>query len=119
MPDFRVHAFNEPHGVRVIEVTGEARVEISQRLQDAVLASLTGAAAPPVVLDLAGLEHLDSASTSALIRLREAVVEQRGGTLVLCGLRPVVYRVLDVTGLAPRFTILDDREKALAHLTER
>lgn len=118
MADFRVKVHDEPGDVRVIEVLGEARIEIAPRLEAAVLEALADRQAPRVVLDLSGLLHLDSASTSALIRLQDAVESERGGTLVLCGLKRVVRRVIDVTGLSARFEIRPDRAGALAHLTK-
>lgn len=118
MPDFRVTVHDEPGEVCVVEVSGEARLEISERLQAAVIQALADRPAPRVVLDLSGLKYLDSASTSTLIRLQDVVQRERGGTLVLCGLKRVVRRVIDVTGLSARFEIRPDRAGALAHLTK-
>ena len=73
---------------------------------------------PRVALDLSGLDFIDSASTGALVHLREVIETERGGNLVLCGLKRVVRRVLDVTGLACRFDIREDRADAVAHLTD-
>lgn len=51
-----------------------------------------------VVLDASELEFLDSTGIRHLLDVRSAVVDN-GGTLRLSGARPVVRRVLEVTGL--------------------
>lgn len=51
-----------------------------------------------VVLDASELEFLDSTGIRHLLDVRSAIVDN-GGTLRLRGARPVVRRVLEVTGL--------------------
>lgn len=118
MPGFHLDVHDDPTGVRVMAVQGEARVEISDQLTREALEAIGPLEHPRVALDLSGLDFIDSASTGALVHLREVIETERGGSLVLCGLKRVVRRVLDVTGLACRFDIREDRADALAHLTD-
>ncbi len=118
MPDFQIAAHDDPSGVRVLAIEGEARLEVSERLTQEAIAALDGRKEPRVVLDLTGLEFLDSASTGALVRLQDVVEADRGGRFVLCGLRRVVRRVLDLTGLTSRFTVRPDRDQAIEYLAK-
>lgn len=57
-----------------------------------------GSPARELILDLAGLDFLDSSGLSVLIEVRKAM-DGHGGTLVLRDPRAAVRRVLEVTGL--------------------
>ncbi|MDY7105755.1 MAG: STAS domain-containing protein [Actinomycetota bacterium] len=59
-----------------------------------------------VVLDASELEFLDSTGIRHLLDVRSAVVEQ-GGALQLRGARPVVKRVVEVTGLTDALGVVD------------
>lgn len=51
-----------------------------------------------VVLDLLQLTFIDSSGLGAIHAARRAAIED-GGSLVLCRPTPMVYRVLEITGL--------------------
>jgi anti-anti-sigma factor len=57
-----------------------------------------------VVLDLAGLEFVDSSGLRSLIQVRRRVID-RGAHLVLRQPRPSVRRVFEVAGLDTVFTL--------------
>jgi anti-anti-sigma factor len=61
-----------------------------------------------VVLDLAGVEFIDSTGLRLLLRIRNAV-ESHGGQLLIGRLSRPVKRLLDLTKLTPRFEFLDGR----------
>ncbi|MBW8482488.1 STAS domain-containing protein [Actinomadura parmotrematis] len=66
-----------------------------------------------LVLDLRGLEFMDSDGLAVLVRCYKAVTAA-GGSLTLAGPRPVVRRTLEVTGLHRRMTVVDTLAEALA-----
>ena len=72
----------------------------------AVAAALAAVAArePQIIVDLAGLEFIDSSGVAALARGRRQA-RQAGGDLVLAAPQPKVMRVLAVTRLIDAFSV--------------
>ena len=100
---------------RVISVSGEIHVttapEFSQKLNDAIAAGTRG-----VVIDMTGVEFIDSTGLSVLLNgLR--LVGQRGGKLALVCANPTVLRLFQITNLDSTFDICADRAEAIAHVT--
>jgi len=73
--------------------------------------------APFVVLDLGGVERIDSFGLGLLVRLRLTLQHERGD-LKLCAVPDNVTRVLEVTRLWPTFDIRSDEAAALAAFAE-
>ena len=73
--------------------------------------------APFVVLDLGGVERIDSFGLGLLVRLR-LTLQHAGGDLKLCAIPANVSRVLDVTRLAPTFDVRSDEAAACAAFAE-
>jgi len=90
--------------VPVVTVRGEVDVYTVEDLRtclDAAVATGSG----EIVIDLAGLEYIDSAGLGVLVstlrRLRHA-----GGDLVLRAPTAGTFRLLEIAGLADRFRIV-------------
>jgi anti-anti-sigma factor len=81
-------------GGRVIALRGELDVYTAQGLPD----HLIGPPGCLVVVDLCELTFMDSSGLGALHAARRMAVEA-GGNLVVCRPSPMVYRVLELTGL--------------------
>ena len=99
------------------------RGELDMADAAAVEAALTTVAArePQVIVDLAGLEFIDSSGLAVLARGRRQA-RQAGGDLVLAGPQRRVMLVLAITGLADAFRVYDTVEEAAreaGHLRER
>ena len=79
----------------------------------AVAAALTAVATrePQIIVDLAGLEFIDSSGVAALARGRRQAW-QAGGDLVLAAPQQKVQRVLAVTRLADAFSVYATVEEA-------
>jgi len=73
--------------------------------------------APFVVLDLGGVERIDSFGLGLLVHLR-LTLQHAGGDLKLCAVPQNVSRVLDVTHLAPTFDVRSDEAAAYAAFAE-
>ncbi|GAA3210935.1 STAS domain-containing protein [Actinocorallia longicatena] len=110
MPDFSF-SFAETEGQTVIAVHGDLDSVSHVALDDALEESVADDAR--VIMDLAGLTFLDSRGLGTLVALWRRL-ERGGGALVLAGARYNAARALWVTGLADRFTMVDDLPAALA-----
>jgi anti-sigma B factor antagonist len=95
----------------LITVTGEIHVstapEFSRLLNEAIESGKT-----QVVLDLSGVEFIDSTGLSVLLNgLRR--VTRRGGRMALVCTNPTVLRLFIITRLDSTFKIVGSREEAL------
>jgi stage II sporulation protein AA (anti-sigma F factor antagonist) len=81
-------------GGRVFALSGELDACTSRGLVE----HLTGPAGSVVVIDLCRLTFVDSSGLGALHLARQKAIKN-GGTLVVCRPTPMVYRVLQITGL--------------------
>ena len=114
MSDLRVSAeFDE--GVCRVKATGEARLETAAEF-DRVRHEIAERGATRVLVDLTGLEFMDSASTGMLIALKNQLAAEEGGALVLHGLRRPVARLFERTGLTEEFECVETEAEAEAHL---
>lgn len=89
----------------------------------AVAAALTAVAArePGIIVDLAGLEFIDSSGVAALARGRRQA-RQAGGDLLLAAPQQKVTRVLAITRLADAFSVyatVEDAAREAGHFRER
>jgi anti-sigma B factor antagonist len=89
----------------------------------AVAAALTAVAArePGIIVDLAGLEFIDSSGVAALARGRRQA-RQAGGDLILAAPQQKVMRVLAITRLADAFSVyatVEDAARETGHFKER
>ena len=98
----------------LIAVRGEVHVstapEFSERLNDAIAGGKTG-----VVIDMIGVEFIDSTGLSVLLNALRRVTRQQG-TLALAVNNPTVLRLFEITRLDSTFDIVGTREEALAHV---
>jgi anti-anti-sigma factor len=81
-------------GGRVFALRGELDACTSRGLVE----HLTGPPGSVVVVDLCDLTFVDSSGLGAIHAARQKAIEG-GGTLVVCRPTPMVYRVLEITGL--------------------
>jgi anti-sigma B factor antagonist len=98
----------EPH---VLAVQGDLDVEGGPVLRDALIAALEEHPGCRLIVDLEGVDFLDSAGIAVLVGGRERA---RGaeGDLVLVATGRSVVRVLDLTGLTRLFEIHASRPGA-------
>jgi len=88
-----------------------ARVELVDSL-----AAATGQQMPiELILDLGGVDFLNSAGIGAIFSVRKHVVDG-GGRLVACNARPVIRRLLATVNLPDLVPTLDDVSSACGFL---
>ena len=98
----------------LIVVSGEARLETAERFEH-VTREVAVAGTRAVLVDMTQLVFMDSASAGMLLRLRNQLQSQ-DGVLVLFGMRKLVSRLFERTGLAEQFTCVETQAEAEALL---
>ena len=100
----------------VLRVAGEIHAttapEFSERLNDAIASGKTG-----VVLDLTGVEFIDSTGLSVLLNSLRRVTRARGAMVLACA-NPTVLRLFEITKLDSTFEILPNCDDAVARLRQ-
>jgi anti-anti-sigma factor len=87
-------SFHDFDGGRVIALRGELDACTCPGLAE----SLIGFPGSLIVMDLCELTFMDSSGIGAIQAARRMAIED-GGNLVVCRPCPMVYRVLEITGL--------------------
>lgn len=97
----------------ILQVAGEVDLATRDELRERLLA-LVAEGARHLVVDLTGLEFIDSSGLGVLIRVRN-VVQEQGGSLTLVANQERILKPFRVTGLADNyFTIVDSVETAVS-----
>jgi anti-sigma B factor antagonist len=104
----------ERHGATVVmRLAGELDLYNAAEVGEA-LAQAGGSGTDLLVVDLTGVEFVDSTALGALVEARRGLVDTQ---LVLAAPAPEVRRALDVSGLATHFDVRETVEAALATAT--
>lgn len=113
MPNhFEVQTRREGEGVTVLVTSGELDLASSEQLESA-LAEATADGSGYVIIDLRGLQFIDSVGLSVLIKA-DRRVREGGGRFGLVRGSGQVQRLLDLTGLASRVPLADAPEQLIA-----
>jgi anti-sigma B factor antagonist len=100
----------------VIRVAGEIHATtapgFSERLNGAIDGGKTG-----VVLDLTGVDFIDSTGLSVLLNGLRRVTRVRGSMVIACA-NPTVLRLFEITKLDTTFEILPDCDEAIARIRQ-
>jgi anti-sigma B factor antagonist len=102
--DFRI-SVRDDAGRKIVTVEGEVDVATAPALRDE-LYRLIEQGTSEVVVDLSGMDFIDSTGLGVFVgALRRA--RESGGGIELRGLQPSARKVFDITGLSSAFTIAD------------
>jgi anti-sigma B factor antagonist len=102
------------NGIPVVTVAGEIDLSTAPRLAEAMKRALVPGA--PLIVNLAGVEFIDSAGTHALAVADHAATEGGGRLLIVTS--EFVARVLEVSGLDRAFRLHGELREALAAAAE-
>jgi anti-sigma B factor antagonist len=102
--------------VALLDVTGRLTFFEVRELRDSVQ-SLLREKRKNILLNLSGLQYLDSSGIGELARIYVAVVKQ-GGTMKVVGLAPKVEEVLKITHLSQVFQEFPDEQTALRSFSQ-
>jgi anti-anti-sigma factor len=108
--NFRVHVGTEA-GATVVTVSGELDLTTGGTLEEQ-LQQLRNAEAQLVIVDLRGVEFMDSTGLSVLVRAHQRAAEA-GHRFALVNGGSQVRRLLDITGITERLTVVDSPEQLL------
>ncbi len=97
-------------GTVIVDVIGQIDMGTSPKLRTTLLESLNGT--QRMAINLMAVKYIDSSGIASLVEvLKEARKSEK--RMILYGLTPSVYRVLELTRLTGVFEILETEEQAL------
>lgn len=112
--NLRVETRNPREGVAVIALSGEVDVYTSPRVKQEIVDLLNGGTTK-LVVDLSGVEYLDSTGLGVLIGGLKRARERDGDLKLLCD-NPRILRIFEITGLTKIFDIHRTEAEALEKL---
>jgi len=116
IPHFELAEESSGDGAHVICVSGEIHVstapEFAQRLSSAIDSGKTA-----IVLDMSGVEFIDSTGLSVLLNGLRLVTQMHGRMAIVCT-NPTVLRLFEITTLDETFDIFADRAKSVEHVLQ-
>lgn len=102
-------------GLPVVTVHGELDVEAAPELRRALIEAIDEHPGRPMVVDLEGVDFIDSAGLGVLVGGRKRA-RDREGDVVLVATGQNVIKVLELTGLTREFEIHPSRAAALSEV---
>jgi anti-sigma B factor antagonist len=115
-PDFKLTEEHLDERNVVLRVVGEIHAttapQFSERLNAAISEGRTG-----VVLDLIGVEFIDSTGLSVLLNGLRRVTRVRGAMVIACA-NPTVLRLFEITKLDSTFDIVPNCDEAIERIRQ-
>jgi anti-sigma B factor antagonist len=96
----------------VVDISGDIDLAHSGEVRRAVLTELRENRAPKVILNLQQVNYIDSSGVASLVEALKAS-RDLGARLILFGLSPIAYEVLQLSKLLKVFEIYDTEALAL------
>ncbi len=97
--------------IAIVAVEGEIDVETSPQLRER-FDKLLAEGEHNFVIDMGGVDFIDSSGLAAFVRLFKRV-RIGEGDVKLCGLRPEILKIFELTRLNRVFDIFDTRAEAV------
>lgn len=114
VPHFELGEESPGDGAHIVSPRGELHVstapELAQHLSSAIDSGNTA-----IVIDMSGVEFIDSTGLSVLLNGLRLVTQMHGRMALVCT-NPTVLRLFQVTNLDETFDIFEDRAEAIAHV---
>ena len=104
---------NTIHGIQVIEISGRFDAYEAPAVKAAIADTITTATNAQVVVNLAGVNFIDSTALATLVQGMKHSREL-GGDLHLCSMQQPVRIIFELTRLDKAFSIFADEETAVA-----
>jgi anti-sigma B factor antagonist len=115
VPHFELGEESADGGAHVICVQGEIHVTTAPRFAEHLTQAIENGKTA-IVLDMTGVEFIDSTGLSVLLNGLRLVNQKRGRLALVCA-NPTVLRLFQITNLDSTFDIFADRPAAVAHVT--
>jgi anti-anti-sigma factor len=88
---------------------------VFDQLNDSLLTAVTTSPGTRWVIDLGAVTYMGSAVLGLMVNIRQRI-KSGGGTVVLCAMTPQLFAVFQACSLHRLFTIVPNRDQALAQL---
>ena len=112
--NLRVETRTPREGAAVIALSGEVDVYTSPRVKQEIVDLLNGGTIK-LLVDLSGVEYLDSTGLGVLIGGLKRAREREGDLKLLCD-NPRILRIFEITGLTKIFEIHRTEAEAMEKL---
>ncbi|HEV3220886.1 MAG TPA: STAS domain-containing protein [Candidatus Acidoferrales bacterium] len=96
----------------IFDISGDIDLAHSSELRRVVLVEIREKRTPKVLLNLREVNYIDSSGVASLVEGLKASRDV-GSRLILFGLSPIAYEVLQLSRLLKVFEIYDTEEKAM------
>lgn len=83
-----------------------------EKIGSGIVGRVTSRDRPRVIVDLTELHHMGSAMVALVVRIWKAVTE-KNGRMIVVNRHELVGEVLEISGLASKWTIVENRDQAL------
>lgn len=98
--------------VSILTIAGELDMGSAPQLREA-LAPILDSEKPSLLLDLSGINFMDSTGIGVLVNALNRA-RDKNGYCAYCGVQPRVHRILQIAGLLKALPLYETREDALA-----
>jgi stage II sporulation protein AA (anti-sigma F factor antagonist) len=99
--------------ILVVRLFGELDHHSASTVRQTIEAELDKGIYTHLVLNLADLDFMDSSGLGVILG-RYKKVTQLGGKMILCSIRPSLYRLLEMSGLFKILPIYGDEQSAVS-----
>jgi anti-sigma B factor antagonist len=96
----------------ILDISGDIDLAHSSEVRRAVLLEFREKRTPKLILNLSEVNYIDSSGVASLVEGLKASRDV-GSRMILFGLSPIAYEVLQLSKLLKIFEIYDSEEKAL------
>ncbi|HEY1538897.1 MAG TPA: STAS domain-containing protein [Solirubrobacteraceae bacterium] len=114
VPRFAVTDDRSAGGAHVVSISGEIHMTTAPDLSEHLTRTID-AGNTALVLDLSGVEFIDSTGLSVLLTALRRLSQSDGSLALVCA-NPTVLRLFHVTSLDNTFAIFAGRDAACAHV---
>lgn len=109
---FSIATLDEPGSTPVVTVSGEVDIAAAPQLRQRLI-ELVERPCKTIIVDLSEVQFMDSTGLNVFSAVRKRM-KTLDGRLILAGPRPPVIRLFQLSGMDRLFTIVADREEAIA-----
>jgi anti-anti-sigma factor len=102
----------EGTSAHVVTIQGKVNFEVTAQLRDVIRDTVTTHQPKLLVINLEGVNFIDSSGLGLLVAARNSV-DKNSGKLHLCGLPPSVKKTFEQTNLTNYFSIFSNEQDAL------
>ena len=96
----------------ILDISGNINLEYSSEVRRRLLLEIRGKRTPKLILNMKDVKYIDSSGVASLVEGLKAS-RNAGSKLILLGLSPNAYQVLQLSKLLSFFEICDSEDKAL------